>query len=78
MSKLTIDTGDLKDFLTAVCFMASVVNGDTTFVDVFTEDEIRGFRVVCKMLSPLVFDVADAIEQTAGCFNDLKCRGDLK
>lgn len=76
--KLTIDTGDLKDFFTAVCFMASVVNGHTKYVDHFDDDEIRGFKVVCKILSPLVFDITDTIEQTQGYFNELKCNGDLK
>ena len=76
--KLTIDTGDLKDFFTAVCFMASVVNGHTQYVDHFDEDEIRGFKVVCKTLAPLVFDISEVIYQKEGFFNELKCNGDLK
>lgn len=76
--KLTIDTGDFKYFFTAVCFMAAVVNGHIQNVDHFDDDEIEGFKVVCKILSPLVFDITETLEKAEELINEMKCNGDLK
>lgn len=52
--ELLLDDKEVDYFLHAVSFMANVASGDTTQVDYFTDDEIKGFTVMCKFLFPLV------------------------
>ncbi len=56
-NELFIKDEDVNSLLQAVCFMSSVVLGETTFVDVFTDEEIKGFEVLCKFLFPLVQEI---------------------
>ena len=75
---ITIETGELKDFLSAFCFMAGAVNGNFTAVDYFTQSELDGFEVLIKMLGPLVMDIAEELDKAEGAINDLKCNGKIK
>lgn len=56
-NELFIEDKDVDSLLHAVSFMSSVVSGETTFVDVFTDEEIKGFEVLCKFLFPLVQEI---------------------
>lgn len=56
-NELFIKDEDVDSLLHAVSFMSSVVSGETTFVDVFTDEEIKGFEVLCKFLFPLVQEI---------------------
>lgn len=56
-NELFIKDSDVDSFLHAVSFMSSVALGETTQVDYFTEDEIKGFEVLCKFLFPLVQEI---------------------
>lgn len=51
---LTLSDKEVDYFLHAVSFMANVAAGETTQVDYFTDDEIKGFKVMCKFLYPLI------------------------
>lgn len=52
--KLFLSNEDVDLFLHAIAFMSNVALGETTQVDYFTYEEIKGFKVLCKMLFPLV------------------------
>lgn len=54
---LFIKNEDVNALLHAVSFMSSVALGETTQVDYFTEDDIKGFEVLCKFLFPLVQEI---------------------
>lgn len=54
---LFIKDSDVDSLLHAVRFMSSVALGETTQVDYFTEDEVKGFEVLCKFLFPLVQEI---------------------
>lgn len=56
-NELFIKDEDVDSLLNAVSFMSSVVLGETTFVDVFTDEEIKSFEVLCKFLFPLVQEI---------------------
>lgn len=51
---LTLNDKEVDQFLHAVSFMANVAAGETTQVDYFTNEEIEGFKVMCKFLYPLI------------------------
>jgi hypothetical protein len=51
---LFIKDEDVDSFLHAIIFMSNVALGKTTQVDYFTDEEIKGFKVLCKFLFPLV------------------------
>ena len=52
--ELFLSNEEVDYFLRAVSFMADVANFDITQVDYFTDEEIKGFTVMCKFLFPLV------------------------
>lgn len=52
--ELILKDEDVKAFLTAVSLMSDIALGDTTQIDYFTDDEIQGFKVMCKFLFPLI------------------------
>lgn len=56
MSKgeLTLDNNDVNAFLIAVSLISNIALGEIEFIDEFTDDEIKGFEVLCKFLFPLV------------------------
>lgn len=55
--KLFLSNEDVDSFLHAIRFMSNVALGETTQVDYFTDEEIKGFEVLCKMLFPLVQNI---------------------
>lgn len=52
--ELILNDKEVDYFLHAVSFMADVANGDLFDVKYFTDDDIKGFTVMCKFLYPLV------------------------
>ena len=52
--ELILSDKEVDQFLLAVSFMADVTAGDITQVDYFTDEEIKGFTVMCKFLYPLI------------------------
>lgn len=54
---LTLNNEEVNLFLHAVSFMADVSSGDTTYVDYFTDEDMKAFTVMCKFLYPLVKDI---------------------
>ena len=52
--ELILNDKEVDYLLHAVSFMADVANGDIYNVKYFTDDDIKGFTVVCKFLYPLV------------------------
>jgi len=54
---LFIKDEDVDLLLHAVIFMSDVALGKTTQVDYFTDEEIKGFKVLCKFLFPLVQEI---------------------
>ena len=55
--ELFLSNEDVDSFLYAIRFMSNVALGETTQVDYFTDEEIKGFEVLCKMLFPLVQNI---------------------
>lgn len=51
---LLLDNDDVNSFLHAVAFMSDVALGETTYVEYFTDEDLKGFKIMCKFLFPLV------------------------
>ena len=66
--KLILSDKEVNYFLRAVTFMLDVTEGDITQVDYFTDEEIKGFTVMCKFLSPLVQKIHE--EKLKGVVNN--------
>lgn len=52
--ELLLGNDDVNSFLHAVAFMSDVSLGEITQVDYFTDEDLKGFKVMCKFLFPLV------------------------
>lgn len=67
--ELLLNDKDVDAFLHAVAFISDVALGETTQVDYFTDEEIKGFEVLCKFLFPLVQRIH---EERTKILNDLQ------
>lgn len=52
--ELLLNNDDVNSFLHAVAFMSDVALGETTYVEYFTDEDLKGFKIMCKFLFPLV------------------------
>lgn len=51
---LILGNEDVNSLLHAVAFMSDVAMGKTTYIEYFTDEDIKGFKVMCEFLFPLV------------------------
>lgn len=55
--KLFLSNEDVDSFLHAIRFMSNVALGETTQVDYFTNEEIKGLKYYARCFFPLVQNI---------------------
>lgn len=60
--ELILGNDEVNSLLHAVAFMSDVALGETTQIDYFTDEDIKGFTVTCKFLFPLVQKIYEEVQ----------------